>query len=86
MKFISYILLGIAGAVAIIGGFLFFKQKNDKRQNVLDSLEKARQAKAEKRKSEVSQDIAEMESLQDQIEKELINNSNHGVQSEKIES
>jgi len=56
MKLVSYILLGVALLLAILGFVLLIKSDREKRSAVSESLEKARDAKAAK-KAENEKDI-----------------------------
>ena len=68
MKSISYILFFIAGSLALIGMIIYLGNEKKKRDLQLDSLEKARQAKAEKKK--IDQDYI------DDLEKEINSTEN----------
>lgn len=81
MKLVSYILLGVALLLAIIGLVLLLKLDREKRNAVLESLEKARDMKAVKKAEKGSNGLSD--------EKEFhhpeLKNEDHASKKEKTE-
>lgn len=83
MKLVSYILLGVALLLAIIGLVLLIKQNQEKRDAVLTALEKARDVKATK-KAEKEKDI--IEDLEKEInDYENLKNTDHASTKKETE-
>jgi hypothetical protein len=61
LRAIAYILLLIAAGLGIIGLVMFLKSEDEKRVSVLNSLEKARKVKADKKKADDGDFIADIE-------------------------
>lgn len=78
MKPIAYILLLIAAGLGVIGLVLLLKSESEKRHSVLLSLEKARQAKADKKRADDAEYLIE-------AEPEFVNLENHKDDASKKE-
>ena len=83
MKLVSYILLGVALLLAILALVLFLKESQEKRSVVLESLEKARDAKAVKKAKE---EIDIIEDLENEINSyENLKNTDHASTKKETE-